>query len=221
MLSGRFVGTRDIDLEDALSDFLLSDGGDAVDRWFGTEAGCGCASTRTRCAARSTATSPRSTRCCRSRWTRSCTTRGCAAWKAPGAASPGWWTAPTRAPGSRSSCSMPAGTKSAATWNAPSSSTRATCSARSTRRSSVPPAASRTACWWSTTKCATVRRRRRAPTTSPRWSRLSGVAAAAFCPMILGASPGAAGSGQLRRSRQRHRHRRPAAQRRACPLARA
>ncbi len=37
MLSGRFVGKRDLDLEDALSDFLLSDGGDAVGRWFGIE----------------------------------------------------------------------------------------------------------------------------------------------------------------------------------------
>ncbi len=33
------MGKRDIPLEDTLSDFLLSDGGDAVDRWFGTEAG--------------------------------------------------------------------------------------------------------------------------------------------------------------------------------------
>jgi type VI secretion system ImpC/EvpB family protein len=39
MLSGRFVGKRDIALEDALSGFLLSDGGDAVTRWFGAEAG--------------------------------------------------------------------------------------------------------------------------------------------------------------------------------------
>jgi type VI secretion system ImpC/EvpB family protein len=39
MLSGSFVGKRDTTLEDTLSDFLLSDGGDAVDRWFGTDAG--------------------------------------------------------------------------------------------------------------------------------------------------------------------------------------
>jgi type VI secretion system ImpC/EvpB family protein len=39
MLTGRFVGTRDAALEDSLSDFLLSDGGDAVERWFGTGAG--------------------------------------------------------------------------------------------------------------------------------------------------------------------------------------
>ncbi len=39
ILSGRFVGTRDNNLEDALSGFLLSADGDAVDRWFGTEAG--------------------------------------------------------------------------------------------------------------------------------------------------------------------------------------
>ncbi|HVC60406.1 MAG TPA: type VI secretion system contractile sheath large subunit [Acetobacteraceae bacterium] len=40
MLSGRFVGKRDIALEDAISDFLVSDGGEAVDRWFGAAAGC-------------------------------------------------------------------------------------------------------------------------------------------------------------------------------------
>jgi type VI secretion system ImpC/EvpB family protein len=39
MLSGRFIGKRDYALEDTVSDFLLSDGGDAVDRWFGTEIG--------------------------------------------------------------------------------------------------------------------------------------------------------------------------------------
>ncbi|HUB16926.1 MAG TPA: type VI secretion system contractile sheath large subunit [Acetobacteraceae bacterium] len=39
VLAGRFVGARDNDLGDALSGFLLSDGGDAVDRWFGAEAG--------------------------------------------------------------------------------------------------------------------------------------------------------------------------------------
>jgi type VI secretion system protein ImpD/type VI secretion system protein ImpC len=38
MLTGRFVGTKDIDLEDALSGFLLSDGADAANRWFGTDA---------------------------------------------------------------------------------------------------------------------------------------------------------------------------------------
>jgi type VI secretion system protein ImpD/type VI secretion system protein ImpC len=37
ILSGRFIGKRDLDLEDTLSDFLLSDGGDAVERWFGSE----------------------------------------------------------------------------------------------------------------------------------------------------------------------------------------
>ncbi len=39
ILSGRFVGTRDLDLEDALSDFLVSDGGEAVERWFGSGVG--------------------------------------------------------------------------------------------------------------------------------------------------------------------------------------
>jgi len=39
MLSGRFVGKRDIALEDTLSEFLLSDGGEAVERWFGAEVG--------------------------------------------------------------------------------------------------------------------------------------------------------------------------------------
>ena len=39
ILSAKFVGARDLALEDALSSFLLSDGGDAVDRWFGSEAG--------------------------------------------------------------------------------------------------------------------------------------------------------------------------------------
>ena len=39
ILSGRFVGKRDIPLEDALSAFLLSERGDAVSRWFGADAG--------------------------------------------------------------------------------------------------------------------------------------------------------------------------------------
>jgi type VI secretion system protein ImpD/type VI secretion system protein ImpC len=39
MLSGRFIGKRDYALEDTLSDFLLSDGGDAVERWFGSDIG--------------------------------------------------------------------------------------------------------------------------------------------------------------------------------------
>jgi type VI secretion system ImpC/EvpB family protein len=39
VLAGRFVGKRDTALEDTLSAFLSSDGGDAVDRWFGTETG--------------------------------------------------------------------------------------------------------------------------------------------------------------------------------------
>ncbi len=39
MLSGTFIGKRDIPLEDALADFLLSDGGDTVDRWFGSALG--------------------------------------------------------------------------------------------------------------------------------------------------------------------------------------
>ena len=39
ILSGLFVGARDTTLEDALSGFLLSDSGDTVDRWFGAETG--------------------------------------------------------------------------------------------------------------------------------------------------------------------------------------
>jgi len=39
VLSGHFVGVRDTTLEDALSGFLLGDGGDAVERWFGPETG--------------------------------------------------------------------------------------------------------------------------------------------------------------------------------------
>ena len=83
---------------------------------------------------------------------------------------------------------MSAGRKSAATWNAPSSSTRATCSARSTRTSSACPAASRTACW--------CRPRGAPPPGAGGADRrrhgagwLSAVAAAAFAPIILGASP--------------------------------
>jgi len=38
ILSGRFVGNRDNALEDALAAFLMSQGGEAVDRWFGTGA---------------------------------------------------------------------------------------------------------------------------------------------------------------------------------------
>ena len=121
--------------------------------------------------------------------------------------------------GSRSSCSTSAGRKSAATWNAPSSSTKASCSARSTRRSSARPAASRTACWWSTTRCATGPAPSRAPTMSRALAALSGVAAAAFCADHRRRLAGAAGSRQLRRSGQRHRHRRPAAQRGSCALA--
>jgi type VI secretion system ImpC/EvpB family protein len=39
MLSGAFVGSRDAALADAVAGFLDSDGGDAVDRWFGAERG--------------------------------------------------------------------------------------------------------------------------------------------------------------------------------------
>jgi type VI secretion system ImpC/EvpB family protein len=39
MLSGRFVGNRDTTLEDALSHFLLSDGGEAINQWFGADVG--------------------------------------------------------------------------------------------------------------------------------------------------------------------------------------
>jgi type VI secretion system ImpC/EvpB family protein len=39
VLSGRFAGMHDASVEDDLAGFLLSDGGDAVTRWFGTDAG--------------------------------------------------------------------------------------------------------------------------------------------------------------------------------------
>ncbi|HEY1935679.1 MAG TPA: type VI secretion system contractile sheath large subunit [Acetobacteraceae bacterium] len=39
MLWGRFVGARDAALEDALADFLVAEGGDAIDLWFGLEDG--------------------------------------------------------------------------------------------------------------------------------------------------------------------------------------
>ena len=39
MLSGRFVGNRDAALADAVADFLGGDGGEAIERWFGAERG--------------------------------------------------------------------------------------------------------------------------------------------------------------------------------------
>jgi type VI secretion system protein ImpD/type VI secretion system protein ImpC len=39
MLSGRFVGSRDTSLADAIAGFLSGNAGDAIDRWFGTERG--------------------------------------------------------------------------------------------------------------------------------------------------------------------------------------
>ena len=78
---------------------------------------------------------------------------------------------------------------SAATSNAPSSSTRASCSARFTRRSSARRAASRTACWWSITRCGIGRPTARRTDDVTALASLAGVAAAAFAPIVIGASP--------------------------------
>ena len=157
ILTGRFVGTRDLALEDTLSSFLVSDGGEAVERWFGSGVGLrlrldpnALRGALDRDIAAIDATLSEQIDAC-------CTTRSCAAWKV---------LARHRLAGGRPDQSsrlkiktLNAGwPKSAATWNAPSSSTRATCSARFTRTSSARRAASRTACWWSTTRCVTARR---------------------------------------------------------------
>ena len=187
----RFVGTPRAALADALADFLVTAGG-AADRLGSAPSIAAPASAhRSGGAARRVGSRHRRDR----RHAVGAARRD----PAPPAAAqagrqlaravPGWSTASSLARGSRSRCLTSAGPRSAAISNAPSSSIRAICSARSTKRSSARPAASPTACWSSTTTCATAPSAGSAPTMSTRWPSLSGVAAAAFSPIILGASP--------------------------------
>ena len=148
MLTGRFIGKRDFVLEDTVSDFLLSDGGDAVRRWFGAET------------AQRLLADPDYPSALRGALDRDIaeidtllseqvdailhearlrrlegTWRGIA-----------WLVDGTDQSNRLKIKLLNAGwAEIAVTWNAPSSSTRATCSARSMRMNSARPAASRTA----------------------------------------------------------------------------
>ena len=151
--------------------------------------------------------------------TPSCTTRGCAGWKAPGAASPGWSTASSRATGSRSRL-LNVG------WprNLPRPGTR-----HRIRPEPFVPQGVRRRIRHAGRRAVRPddRRPRRAPPPRARpphrRRECAGRAVRRRRGRVLPDHPrrlaDAAGSRQLRRSRQRHRHRHAAAQRRSCALA--